>query len=166
MTANGMAQITECIDIYVTDLRITVVAHILPKTPDLWCLGKIVREHRFEYIWRWNKVPILQGRGITVKCFPTCDVPFITVAPSATPVEAQPGHEVWPLSPSQTESDQTPHGSSLQMGPLGTDGTQIFALYHLWVWPMCELHIMVAILTYNRSAIGGARAPPLALPSK
>ena len=51
---------------------------------------------------------------------------------------AQPGHEVWPLSPSQTESDQTPHGSSLQMGPLGTDGTQIFALYHLWVWPMCD----------------------------
>ncbi len=112
-TANGIAEMNECIDIYVAPLRITVTAYILPDTPGVLSLGEIVKEHGFDYIWRCNRIPVLQGNGIKVECSPINDVPFITVGPnkkiedpssSSGPPEAQTAPSASQIEPASVDS--------------------------------------------------------------
>ncbi|MDP7647377.1 MAG: DNA (cytosine-5-)-methyltransferase, partial [Candidatus Woesearchaeota archaeon] len=91
-TANGPVWATECTDIYVIELGITVEAVILEKSPAVLSLGKLVEDEGFDYVWKHAQVPYLQtseefGGGPPIYCYPHTDVPFITnsVQADATP---------------------------------------------------------------------------------
>ncbi|MDE0821157.1 MAG: DNA (cytosine-5-)-methyltransferase [Opitutales bacterium] len=79
-TANGGVQAEYETDVYVQELDIWVVAVLLENTPPVLSLGKLVDEHTLRYIWEPNEIPYLENaQGTQFRCFPTHNVPFITV---------------------------------------------------------------------------------------
>jgi hypothetical protein len=80
-TANGVIYVTEEVDVYVHDLDITVTALLVENSPPLLSLGKIVKDHKYKYIWDDFARPYLQRQGgKKIYCRPSQNVPLITPA--------------------------------------------------------------------------------------
>jgi len=67
----------EC-DVWINELQLVITAMLVPGTPAVLSMGKLVRELGFEMSWKWPE-PLTLIRGhLVVKCWDELDVPRLT----------------------------------------------------------------------------------------
>ena len=88
-TANGEISATKYTMIYVEKLDITIEAVIMANSPPVLSLGMLVEEQTFIFMWVPGKAPHLTRNGQKYKCFPTHNVPFITVGMKSETTHAE-----------------------------------------------------------------------------
>ena len=82
-TANGVIGVKTKVNVFVRELGISVWAYILP-VPEgsppvsLLSLGALCDEEGYTYVWKPKKRPTLTKDGVSVKCKPLHNFPFIT----------------------------------------------------------------------------------------
>ena len=79
-TANGVVQATQEAEIYAKDLDLIVRALILEDVPPVLSLGRLVRNHQCEYIWKDTDPVIRKNDGNKIVCKVRSDVQLVVPA--------------------------------------------------------------------------------------
>ena len=79
-SATQVIWVTECVDIWIYELGITVVASLteIDGCPCVLSLGKLLDQNGFDFIWRSCKTPYIVKDKLRVYCHTHHDVQFIS----------------------------------------------------------------------------------------
>ena len=78
-SATQIVWITECVDVWVYELEIWIVATLtdIKGCPCVLSLGKLVNESGFDWLWRHGQIPYLLKGDAVFYCYTHNEVPFI-----------------------------------------------------------------------------------------
>ena len=76
-TANGLAIVTHCVDVFITALNTTITANILKDTSNVLSMGLLCSQLGYHCHWGLNRLPYLKKGSFKVYCNVNNNVPYV-----------------------------------------------------------------------------------------